>query len=152
MRSAPRRMVPYRTVTAICVVILASALPTRGAYNAVVEWQDAVEQVVRQYNISNQISAKFYALTNIAQYQVGRLSTDWEQCIPESPCSCRNILKILCWSPGSSKWCHDWDLQALLANKAQGNKVNDTAVTGMHSHTAQVLNATVANMRLFDVM
>lgn len=65
-------MVLSRTVTAICVVLLASALPTRGAYNAVVEWQDAVEQVVGQYNISNQISAKFYALTNIAQYQVRR--------------------------------------------------------------------------------
>ncbi|CAL8465032.1 g4567 [Coccomyxa elongata] len=85
-------MVSSRAVTVICVVLLASSLPTRGAYNAVVEWQDAVEQVVRQYNISNQISAKFYALTNIAQYQ------------------------------------------ALLANEAQGNIVNDTAVTAFAAH------------------
>lgn len=67
------RMSSPRVVFAICAVLVASALPARAAYNAVVQWQDAVEQVVRTYNISNQISAKFYALTNIAQYQVGSL-------------------------------------------------------------------------------
>ncbi|EIE20494.1 acid phosphatase/Vanadium-dependent haloperoxidase [Coccomyxa subellipsoidea C-169] len=73
-------------------MLMASALPARAANNAVIQWQDAVEQVVRNYNISNQISAKFYALTNIAQYQ------------------------------------------ALLANKAQDNKINDTAVTAFAAH------------------
>lgn len=62
-----------QVVAAICMMLMASALPARAANNAVIQWQDAVEQVVRNYNISNQISAKFYALTNIAQYQVSTL-------------------------------------------------------------------------------
>jgi hypothetical protein len=50
--------------------LLSAAVPAHSLNNTVVQWQNAVEQVVRDYNISNQISARYYALTNIAQYQV----------------------------------------------------------------------------------
>ena len=54
----------------LALVALAAALPAAlGLSNAVVQWQNATEQVVRDFNVSNQISAKYYALTNIAQYQ-----------------------------------------------------------------------------------
>lgn len=54
----------------LVLVALAAALPASlGLSNAVVQWQNATEQVVRDFNVSNQISAKYYALTNIAQYQ-----------------------------------------------------------------------------------
>ena len=62
------QMVPARPTLAL--VALAAALPAAlGLSNAVVQWQNATEQVVRDFNVSNQISAKYYALTNFAQYQ-----------------------------------------------------------------------------------
>lgn len=68
--SAVRRMATSSAVTATFALLLAFALPASAINNAVVQWQNALEGVVRTYNISNQISAKFYALSNIAQYQV----------------------------------------------------------------------------------
>ena len=54
----------------LVLVALAAALPAAlGLSNAVVQWQNATEQVVRDFNISNQISAKYYALADIAQFQ-----------------------------------------------------------------------------------
>ena len=50
--------------------LLACSVPALCIQNAVVEWQDILEQVVRDYNISNQHSAQYYALSNLAQHQV----------------------------------------------------------------------------------
>ena len=55
--------------TLLAVALLAWAGPCLAISNAVVQWQDAAEQTVRVYNISNQLSAKYYALVNVAQYQ-----------------------------------------------------------------------------------
>ena len=55
--------------SAAILVLLAVARPALGLTNPVVDWQNTTEQVVRDLNISNQISAKYYALVNIAQYQ-----------------------------------------------------------------------------------
>ena len=54
----------------LVLVAMAAALPAAlGLSNAVVQWQNATEQVVRDFNVSNQVSARYYALVNIAQYQ-----------------------------------------------------------------------------------
>ena len=57
-------------VRVVLVGLLACAVPALCIQNAVVEWQDTLEQVVRDYNISNQLSARYFALSNLAQYQV----------------------------------------------------------------------------------
>lgn len=58
------------SIGAALAVLLALAVSAAAVSNAVTEWQAATAQVVREFNLSTQISAKYYALTNIAQYQV----------------------------------------------------------------------------------
>ena len=66
--------------------LLACSVPALCIQNAVVEWQDTLEQVVRDYNISNQYSARYYALSNLAQYQVHTFPRPaWHECQVASP-------------------------------------------------------------------
>jgi hypothetical protein len=86
----------HGSIAGAVAVLLALTTSAGAVSNAVTQWQDTTAQLTRDFNLSTQISARYYALTNIAQYQVSAAGWGLKVLLPHCYHGLQQTMFVVC--------------------------------------------------------